>query len=250
MSLGQVMDKQIIQPSQSNHGQGGAIAQLQVVSDHLHTQCAKKTSNDILQDVAINKMAPPEKGHWTVKAAVHPHPAKADPLLKSKAPKPAFINAEQNSVFGFNSRAPPQMSRWKWGMLKVDYPQSSPGLVRPLFVDPGPRPQVQVQQTPDSDPSKVGDTRNQHLYVSCLYKCQEQQNVAFENFQKIWWRNGLENIVLDLQNIIIVSPALPCAPCMISLVMQPYQEGECNAHGTSCLPMLPRDLKVPACKNQ
>ena len=63
MSLGQVMDKQIIQPSQSNHGQGGAIAQLQVVSDHLHTQCAKKTSNDILQDVAINKMAPPEKGH-------------------------------------------------------------------------------------------------------------------------------------------------------------------------------------------
>ena len=42
-----------------------------------------------------------------VKAAVHLRPPKADPLLKSKAPKPAFINAEQNSVFGFNSRAPP-----------------------------------------------------------------------------------------------------------------------------------------------
>ena len=52
-------------------------------------------------------MAPPEKGRQTAKAAVHPHPPKADPLLKSKMPKPAFINAEQNSVFGFNSRAPP-----------------------------------------------------------------------------------------------------------------------------------------------
>jgi hypothetical protein len=31
---------------------------------------------------------------------------------------------------------------------------------------------------------KVGDTRNQHLYVSRLYKRQERQNVAFENFQK------------------------------------------------------------------
>ena len=41
------------------------------------------------------------------KAAVHLHPPKADPPLKSKVPKPAFINAEQNSVFGFNSRAPP-----------------------------------------------------------------------------------------------------------------------------------------------
>ena len=100
------MDEQIIQPSWSNHGQGGAIAQLQAVLDCIHTQCAKKASNDILQDVAINKMAPPEKGCWTAKAAVHPHPAKADPLLKSKVPKPAFINAEQNSAFGFNSMAP------------------------------------------------------------------------------------------------------------------------------------------------
>ena len=41
------------------------------------------------------------------KAAVHLHPPKADPPLKSKAPKPALINAEQISVFGFNSRAPP-----------------------------------------------------------------------------------------------------------------------------------------------
>ena len=52
-------------------------------------------------------MAPPEKGHQMAKAAVHLCPPKADTLLKSKAPKPAFINAEQNSVFGFNSRAPP-----------------------------------------------------------------------------------------------------------------------------------------------
>ena len=34
---------------------------------------------------------------------------------------------------------------------------------------------------------KVGDTRNQHLYVSQLYKHQEWQNVAFKNFQK---KNG------------------------------------------------------------
>ena len=101
------MDEQIIWPSQSNCVQGGAIAQLQAVLDRLHTQRAKKARNDILQDVAINKMAPPEKGRRTAKAAVHPHPAKADPLLKLKAPKPVFINAEQNSVFGFNSRAPP-----------------------------------------------------------------------------------------------------------------------------------------------
>ena len=48
------MDKQIIRPSRSNCGQGGAIAQLQAVqavSDRLHTQRAKKASNDILQDV-------------------------------------------------------------------------------------------------------------------------------------------------------------------------------------------------------
>jgi len=35
-----------------------------------------------------------------------------------------------------------------------------------------------------SHTSKVGDTRNQHLYVSRLYKRQERQNVAFENFEK------------------------------------------------------------------
>ena len=99
---------------------------------------------------------------------------------------------------------------------------------------------------------KVGDTRFQHLYVSRLYKRQEQQNVVFKNFQKIWQRNGLKNIVFNLQNVIIVPPALPCAAHMISLVMQPYQEGECDAHhdGTSCFPMLPQDLKVPAHKNQ
>jgi hypothetical protein len=97
---------------------------------------------------------------------------------------------------------------------------------------------------------KVGDTRNQHLYVSCLYKCQEQQNVACKNFQKIWQRNALKNIVLDLKNIIILPPALPCASCMISLVMQPYQKGQCDVHGTSCLPTLPQDLKVPVSENQ
>jgi len=36
----------------------------------------------------------------------------------------------------------------------------------------------------DKEPCKVGDTRNQHIYVSRLYKRQERQNVAFENFQK------------------------------------------------------------------
>ena len=45
---------------------------------------------------------------------------------------------------------------------------------------------------------KVGNIQKQHPYVSHLYKCQEQQNVAFENFQKIWWTNGLKNIVLNL----------------------------------------------------
>jgi hypothetical protein len=33
-------------------------------------------------------------------------PAKADLPLMLKAPKPAFINAKQNSFFGFKSRAP------------------------------------------------------------------------------------------------------------------------------------------------
>ena len=36
---------------------------------------------------------------------------------------------------------------------QLDCPWSGPGLVQPIFVDPGPSPQVQVQQTPDSDPS-------------------------------------------------------------------------------------------------
>ena len=98
--------------------------------------------------------------------------------------------------------------------------------------------------------TKVADTRNQHLYVSCLCECQEWQNVAFSKIFKEVGEGMLENIVLDLQNIIIVPPAFPCASCMIPLVMQPYQEGECNAHGTSCLPMLPQDLKVPVHKNQ
>ena len=55
-----------IRPSRSNRGQGGAIAQLQAVSDRLHTQRAKKLRNNALKDVPINKMAPPEKGRQTV----------------------------------------------------------------------------------------------------------------------------------------------------------------------------------------
>ena len=59
LNLGRVTDQQDIRPSQSNRGQGGAIAQLQAVSDCLHKQRTKKPSNNILLDV--NKMAPPEK---------------------------------------------------------------------------------------------------------------------------------------------------------------------------------------------
>jgi hypothetical protein len=62
------MDQQALRPSRSNRGQGGAIAQLQAVSDRLHTQPAKKASNVILRDVPINAMAPPEKGRRTVAA--------------------------------------------------------------------------------------------------------------------------------------------------------------------------------------
>jgi hypothetical protein len=55
---------------------------------------------------------------YQAKAAVHPRPAKADPPLKSKAPKPAFINAEQNSAFGFNSRAPPSDVEMEPGVVE------------------------------------------------------------------------------------------------------------------------------------
>ena len=96
--------------------------------------------------------------------------------------------------------------------------------------------------------TKAEATRNRPPYVIVLYKRQERQNVGFENFQKILAKEWARK--LNLQNIIIVPPALPCAPRVISLVMQPYQEGECDAHGTSCLPTLPRDLKVPVRKNQ
>jgi hypothetical protein len=40
------------------------------------------------------------------KVAVHPRPAKPDPPLKLNAPKPTFINARQNSAFGFKSKTP------------------------------------------------------------------------------------------------------------------------------------------------
>ena len=40
-----------------NSSKGGAIAQLQTVSDCIHTQCVKKPSKEVFQDVPINKMA-------------------------------------------------------------------------------------------------------------------------------------------------------------------------------------------------
>lgn len=41
-----------------------------------------------------------------MKAAVHLRPAKPDPPLKLNAPKPTFKDANQDSAFGFKSRAP------------------------------------------------------------------------------------------------------------------------------------------------
>jgi hypothetical protein len=71
-----ITDKQleVVRPSRSNRGKGGAIAQLQAVSDRLHTgtQRVKKPGNKVLQDVAINKMAPPKtrKGRRTVESYI------------------------------------------------------------------------------------------------------------------------------------------------------------------------------------
>lgn len=66
MNLGRVTDQQNVRPSRSNRGKGGAIAQLQAVSERIHVQRVKKPSNNVLRDVPINKMAPPEKGRRTV----------------------------------------------------------------------------------------------------------------------------------------------------------------------------------------
>ena len=66
LNLGRVTDQQDVRPSRSNRGKGGAIAQLQAVSDRLHEQRVKNPGNNVLQDVPINKMAPSEKGHRTV----------------------------------------------------------------------------------------------------------------------------------------------------------------------------------------
>ena len=68
LNLGRVTEQQDVQvrPSRSNRGKGGAIAQLQAVSDRIrHVQRVKKPSNNALQDVPVNKMAPPEKGRQT-----------------------------------------------------------------------------------------------------------------------------------------------------------------------------------------
>lgn len=43
---------------------------------------------------------------YQMKAAVHLRPAKPDPPLKLNAPKPTFKDANQDSAFGFKSRAP------------------------------------------------------------------------------------------------------------------------------------------------
>jgi len=42
-----------------------------------------------------------------MKESVHPRPAKPDPPLKLNVPKPTFMNAKQDSTFGFKSRVPP-----------------------------------------------------------------------------------------------------------------------------------------------
>jgi hypothetical protein len=108
LNLGRVTDQQdTIRPSRSNRGKGGAIAQLQAVSDCLHTKKNPKKNANILQDInaPINKMAPPAKGRRVAsKAAVHPHPAKEDPPLKLNAPNPTFMSTKQKSTFGFKSR--------------------------------------------------------------------------------------------------------------------------------------------------
>jgi hypothetical protein len=69
--LGQVTDQQDTRPSRSNRGKGGAIAQLQAVSDRIHdvrVQRNKRPCNNLkaLQDVPLNQMAPPEKGRQVV----------------------------------------------------------------------------------------------------------------------------------------------------------------------------------------
>jgi hypothetical protein len=47
---------------------------------------------------------------YQAKAALHPRPAKPDPPLKLNAPNPTFVNAKQNSAFGFKSGAPSGMA--------------------------------------------------------------------------------------------------------------------------------------------
>lgn len=66
MNLGRATDQSDVRPSRSNRGKGGAIAQLQAVSDRLHVARIKKSSNKVLQDAPTNKMAPPEKGRRMV----------------------------------------------------------------------------------------------------------------------------------------------------------------------------------------
>lgn len=66
LNLGRVTDQQDVRPSRSNRGKGGAIAQLQAVSDRIHAQRVKKPRTRVFQDLPINKMAPPEKGRRMV----------------------------------------------------------------------------------------------------------------------------------------------------------------------------------------
>ena len=68
--LGHVTDPQDTQSVRLGRGKGGAVAQLQAVSDRIHDHGAqrnKKCNNSIaLQDVPINQMAPPEKGRRVI----------------------------------------------------------------------------------------------------------------------------------------------------------------------------------------
>ena len=47
---------------------------------------------------------------YQANVALHPCPAKPDPPLKLNAPNPTFVNAKQNSAFGFKSGAPSDMA--------------------------------------------------------------------------------------------------------------------------------------------
>lgn len=83
-------------PKRSNQGQGGHLAQLQAISAQISGKGKQKKPgrNDILADIPVNAMAPSGESEKIV-------PARADPPLHDAAPKPARVNGEHGSVFGF-----------------------------------------------------------------------------------------------------------------------------------------------------